>query len=150
MDFRRKLFMAIAIPLVLVVLSAIIVQQIAMKQLTGALASAGASVQAVLSSHRRILWMNIGIMALTALVSGGIAFKLMGSALEPVVEMTRVANAISEGRLKEAEQMIGRIRYRENDEIGRLLEAFKVISTDVLETLELIAERMENIPRRHN
>ncbi|MEO2151123.1 MAG: methyl-accepting chemotaxis protein, partial [Thermococcus sp.] len=145
MNFRRKLFMAIAIPLVLVVISAIIVQQIAMKQLTEALASSGASVQAALSTHRHILWMNVGIMILTALVSGGIAYRLMGSALEPVVEVTRVAGAISEGRLKEAEKMIERIRYHEKDEIGRLLDAFRVISTDVLETLELIAERMEKL-----
>ncbi|WP_297479631.1 HAMP domain-containing protein, partial [Thermococcus sp.] len=147
MNFRGKLLLAIAIPLILVLLSAIITQQLAMKELTRSLASSKASVQSALSSHEHVLWMSVGVMALTALASGGIAYKLIGSALEPVVEVTRVAGAISEGRLKEAERMIERIRYRERDEIGGLLEAFRVISTDVLETLELIAERMEKLAR---
>lgn len=145
MNFRQKLILSITIPLVLVVASAVIVQQYAMKKLTEALAGSGANVQAALASHQQVLWMSIGIMILTALTSGGVAYWLIRSALDPVITVTNVARVISEGRLKEAEKMIERIRYRERDEIGQLIEAFRIISTNVLETLDVIVERMQKM-----
>ncbi|AEH24502.1 methyl-accepting chemotaxis protein [Pyrococcus yayanosii] len=163
MEFKRKLTLAIAIPLILVVLSAILVQQIATHNLASDLektiqavkteTSASGTVTleehlaSALSKLRRTLWISIGVMAITAAVSGGVAYWLMKSALGPVIQMTRVAETIAEGRLKEAENLISRIKYFERDEIGKLLEAFKTISTDVLQTLEVITERMEKIAK---
>lgn len=160
MKFSRKLTLSIFIPLVLVVITAIIIQNIAISDLydnlekTMEAVRAGASIQTVQSTIefaksqlKKTLWMSIGVMTIVAGVSGVIGFRIMNSVMKPVSEMAKVAEEIADGKLSHAGELISRIKYREKDEIGKLLEGFRAISTEVLQTLEVITDRMEKISK---
>ncbi|ALM74625.1 methyl-accepting chemotaxis protein [Thermococcus barophilus] len=161
MRFVHRLTLAVILPLILIVSTGIIFQVFATKHLerdlqgtmeivSSKVSGTDAAIirESMFSAVKRIektLWMGIGVFIIIAVVSGCVAYGYIKKLLTPIVEMTRVADAISKGEFTNARRLTDVIKYREKDEIGKLLEAFKVISEDILKTLILIQEKMERI-----
>ncbi|WP_048148236.1 methyl-accepting chemotaxis protein [Palaeococcus ferrophilus] len=106
------------------------------------------SIESAKSRANHVLLLALLVGLFTAMTVAFINMKLLNSTLKPISQLTRAAELIAEGRLTEAKKLVGRIRYgEEGDEIGKLLNAFRAISEDVISTLNGVIDKLDAMAR---
>ncbi|WP_457753460.1 methyl-accepting chemotaxis protein [Thermococcus sp.] len=161
MEFKKRLIISLVLPIVLIITTEAVLQFIAsyrleinlkhtMDVVTSKVSPQDAiviqnTISYAINDISRIMKLTLGASLIVAGISGAVAYTFMKKSMLPIIEMTKVAEAISLGKLNEAQNLTSRIRYSEKDEIGKLLLAFQTISRDILQTLRVIQEKMEKL-----
>ncbi|AIF69397.1 hypothetical protein PAP_04930 [Palaeococcus pacificus DY20341] len=101
------------------------------------------SIENAKKNTKKTLLFGVLVAAMIAMATLLINVRLLKNTIKPITSLTKVAELIAQGRFGEAKHLVGRIKYNENDEIGKLLEAFRAISKDVISTLNRVIENLE-------
>ncbi|WP_048151472.1 methyl-accepting chemotaxis protein [Palaeococcus ferrophilus] len=94
---------------------------------------------------RNMVYMMIGLLLLISAAIILVAYRMVSSALKPLVALGTAAQALAEGRLSEVKEKLRGVRYLEEDEIGMLIKAFEAVSKDMVGTLQGIADKLERL-----
>lgn len=87
----------------------------------------------------------VAILLISGLIATGVGYKTTSSAFRVLPELEKVIRAFSQGEFKKASEEIEKISYKEKDEIGTLIESLKMITTELREVLNSIADTLEQI-----
>ncbi|WP_297552687.1 methyl-accepting chemotaxis protein, partial [Thermococcus sp.] len=105
-------------------------------------------IQAV-DETKRATWKSTILLTITGFIVSavlvGISYKLVSSSLKPLERLSKVAQALAEGRLSEVNKYLREIHYLEDDEIGALIKAFEAVGKDLVGTLNTIATKLERL-----
>ena len=99
------------------------------------------------ADSNKILLMGLAFAIAISGVILLINMRLLNTTIRPITQLTKAAELIAHGRLEEAKKFVAQVRYSEEDEIGKLLDAFRAISEDVITTLNGVIDKLEAMAR---
>lgn len=108
----------------------------------------GATIEAINTTQhatRKAAYMITALILLLSAVIILVSYRLINSALQPLVVLGAAAQALANGRLREVREKLKEIRYLENDEIGMVIKAFESASKSMVATLQAISEKLERL-----